>query len=111
MLHPLHCLDRWRPAIRLRRVRSHHRELVRTRDPLGSVQGDAPPRREPITAANVESLEDYFREFANTNYWMRRNSSGANLGDRITPNDLEDYNIGNDEVMSVAWNRFVMTTH
>jgi hypothetical protein len=97
-----------------------HRIEPKLRCDLGSAEATgstlqilwpAPPRREPITAANVEPLEDYFREFANANYWMRRNSSGANLGDRITPNDLEDYNIGGDEVMSVAWNRFVMTTH
>ena len=40
-----HRLERRRPAVRLRRLRPHHHQLVQPGHSLGRVQSDAPPRR------------------------------------------------------------------
>ena len=46
VLRARHRLERRRPAVRVRRQRSHHHELVQPGHPVGRVEGDAPLRRD-----------------------------------------------------------------
>ena len=53
VLLALHHLERRRPAVRLRRLRPHHHELVQPGHPVGRLEGDAPPRRDRQGAAST----------------------------------------------------------